>query len=66
MNKDCAILQDLLPLYEEKLLHPDTEDFIEERVFQKDDPENNPAVNDSTDFLCGDCIYVSDEYNCYE
>ena len=32
MNKDCAILQDLLPLYEEKLLHPDTEDFIEEHL----------------------------------
>ncbi|MER2226428.1 MAG: zf-HC2 domain-containing protein [Carnobacterium sp.] len=32
MNKDCAILQDLLPLYEEKLLHPDTEEFIEEHL----------------------------------
>ncbi|MCM3512492.1 zf-HC2 domain-containing protein [Carnobacterium inhibens] len=32
MNKDCAILQDLLPLYEEKLLHPETEDFIEEHL----------------------------------
>ncbi|AEB29896.1 anti-YlaC sigma factor [Carnobacterium sp. 17-4] len=31
-DKDCAILQDLLPLYEEKLLHPDTEEFIEEHL----------------------------------
>lgn len=32
MNKDCAILQDLLPLYEEKLLYPETEEFIEEHL----------------------------------
>ncbi|PRY76193.1 zf-HC2 domain-containing protein [Alkalibacterium olivapovliticus] len=32
MNQNCAIVQDLLPLYEEKLLNPETEDFIEEHL----------------------------------
>lgn len=32
MNKECAIVQDLLPLYEEELLQPETKQFIEEHL----------------------------------
>lgn len=32
MNKDCAIVQDLLPLYEEELLQQETKQFVEEHL----------------------------------
>ena len=32
MNKECAIVQDLLPLYEEELLQVETKQFIEEHL----------------------------------
>lgn len=32
MNKDCAIVQDLLPLYEEELLQEETKKFVEEHL----------------------------------
>ncbi len=32
MNTNCAVTQDLLPLYEEELLHPDTQRFVEEHL----------------------------------
>lgn len=32
MNKDCAIVQDLLPLYEEELLQEETKEFVEEHL----------------------------------
>lgn len=32
MSKECAIVQDLLPLYEEDLLQPETKQFIEEHL----------------------------------
>lgn len=32
MKKDCAIVQDLLPLYEEELLQEETKQFVEEHL----------------------------------
>jgi hypothetical protein len=32
MNKDCAIVRDLLPLYEEGLLQPETKGFVDEHL----------------------------------
>ncbi|WP_394121967.1 zf-HC2 domain-containing protein [Planococcus donghaensis] len=32
MNKECAIVQDLLPLYEEELLQLETKHFVEEHL----------------------------------
>ena len=32
MNKECAIVQDLLPLYEEELLKEETKRFVEEHL----------------------------------
>lgn len=32
MNKDCAVTQDLLPLYEEELLQPETQRFVEDHL----------------------------------
>lgn len=32
MNKECAIVQDLLPLYEEELLQEETKRFVEEHL----------------------------------
>lgn len=32
MNRNCAIIQDLLPLYEEDLLQPETRQFVEEHL----------------------------------
>lgn len=32
MNKDCTIVQDLLPLYEEELLQQETKQFVEEHL----------------------------------
>lgn len=34
MKNECAIVQDLLPLYEEQMLHPDTARFVQDHLSQ--------------------------------